>query len=370
MATITPYKIATRTWAHNTMGSAAKFSYSTGNDCLIASDINQDSSSFIITPSSNTNGAIPSSSLPDNTKCIKQSDLDNMYSKSYVNVDAKITYNKNALLFDGKYNLSIRVYYKNFITSNNITTYPVSTGILKNLDIDVIINCYNKNGDIEPVAKTTTGCSLLANAFSTKEIGMVCLSINNAPTLISDTITGLIDNEVFAAHYLEDMYNYYNGGTSTYRYDIISSISPEYGVEYSTVFQPQKYVPMATNVVTTTSTSVITASIQYDCTSNSNATLVPGVSTTWGYRIIVSNITPTTSTTPASSISVTVDKGTITRNNSWNSTTKTLTITGSVTYTSTSELELVPIVKISYKKSGYTPLSAQFVVNLTQSVVA
>jgi hypothetical protein len=243
------------------------------------------------------------------------------------------------------------------------------TGILKNLDINVIIRCYNKNGDIEPVAETTTGCSLLAQSNVTDEIGMKCLDINNRPTLTTDIITGLIDDDVFAAHYLEDMYNYYNGGLSTYNYDIISSISPEYGVNYGTTFKPQKYVPLPTNVVTTTSTNVITANINYSCTSNSGAQLVPGVSTTWGYKIILSNITPTTSTTPASSITVTVDKGTISRSNSWNSTTKTLTITGSVTYTPTSSTELFPIVNFRYTKAGYTPLNKQFIVNLSQSIV-
>ena len=367
MAYITPYKIATRTWAHDTMGSAAKFSYSTGNDCLTISDINQDTSArSIITPSSTTSGAIPSSYLSNSNKCIKQSDLDDMYENHYVNIDAKLTYN-NALTIS-KYNLTIRVYYKNTTVSLG-SAFPTTTGILKNINVDIVISCYDKL-ESRLVAETITGCSLSPNHTNINEIGMNCLNINNGVPLIGGTITGSIDNDVFAANYLNDMYNYYNGGTSTYTYDITSSITPEYGVEYNSIYQAQKYILLPPNVITTTSTSSITADLNYGCTSNSEASLVPGVSVTWGYKIILSNISPTTSTTPASSITLKVDKGTIIRNNSWNSTSNTLTITGSVTYTPTSELETVPFVSFIYRKNGYTPLSAVFPVNLKNEIVS
>lgn len=368
MAEIIPYKIATRTWAHNTMGSAAKLSYSTGNDCLIVSDINQDSSTYLITPSSTTNGAIPSSYLSNSNKCIKQSELDDKYDKHYVNVDAKIAYNSNAALVAGKYNLIIRVYYKNIDISSSGATYPIHVGILKNIDVTVTIRCFNKIA-IDPIAETTASCSLIANINSINEIGVTCLDIKNAPVVIGDPATGLISNELFVAKYLSDMYNYYNGGTSTYTYDIISQITPEYGAEYGSICQPQKYIPLPTNVITTSSTSYITANVKYECTSNSMASLVPGVEIIWGYKIIVSNISPSTTTTPESSITVTVDKGIITRNNSWNNISKTLTITGTVKYTPTTEAEFHPYVYFNYKKNGYTPLSRTFVVNMTQSVL-
>lgn len=367
MAEITPYKIATRTWAHNTMGSAAKFSYSTGDDCLTISDINQDTSlRSIITPSSTTSGAIPSSYLSNSNKCIKQSDLDDMYEKHYVNVDAKLTCS-NALTIS-KYNLTIRAHYKNTTVSLG-AAYPTTTGILKGITVDIVISCYNKLTN-SLVAETRTGGDLSPNHTNINEIGMTCLNINNGAPLFGDTITGVIDNDAFADNYLKDMYNYYDGGTSTYAYDITSSITPEYGVEYNSIYQPQKYILLPPNVITTTSTSSITAKLDYDCTSNSAASLVPGVSITWGYKITLSNISPTTSTTPASSITLKVDKGTIIRNNSWNSTSRTLTITGSVTYTPTTEFEMVPCVSFIYKKNGYTPLSAVFPVNLKQATVS
>jgi hypothetical protein len=364
MATITPYKIATRTWAHNTMGSAAKLSYSTGNDCLIVSDINQDSSAYIITPSSTSNGAVPSSSLSDSSKCIKQSDLDDMYKKHYVNIDAKIICNTATNLVFGKYNLKINVFYEN-VAYNTSYNYPKKTGILKDIEVSIVIKCLIKGKPTER-ATTTTGCVLLANPLSTGVIGMECLDIKNQATQVGSSSTGTLDNNAFMGHYLEDMYKYYNGGTSTYDYSIEANITPEYGVQYSSIFGPQKYVPLPVSVVTSTSSNMLSANVSYLCTSNNTNNTIPNVTNTWSYKIVVSNIVPAVSSTPASSITVTTDKGTISRSNSWDGTNKKLTITGTVTYTPSHDKDY-PNVTFIYARSGYVSIKRIYPVNTVAS---
>ena len=367
MATITPYKIATRTWANNTMGSAAKFSYSTGNDCLIVSDINQDSSAYLVTPSSNVNGAIPSSYLSNSTKCIKQSDLDEYYKKKYVNVDTTIKYKSNLAAFNA-YHIKISCNYCNDMESNSSNpSYPMRTGILKDLTNNVTITCINKLNN-RTIAYTDCSCVLTAlpNVTLTK-IEAICIDASNGSSLVNNPSTGAISNAHFLGYYLKDMYKYYNNGDSSYAYNITASITPEYGVMYNSPFEPQKYIPTINNVVTSTSDNDLSASISYNCTSEPNI-VRPNALNTWAYTMTVSNITPTVTSSIASYTTLSVDKGDITVNKSWNSSTKTLTITGTVTYTpGAEELSIVPIIDFSYKRTGYTTLNRKIPVNLTQA---
>ena len=363
MATITPYKIATRTWANNTMGSAAKFSYSTGNDCLIVSDINQDSSAYLVTPSSTVNGAIPSSYLSNSTKCIKQSDLDEYYKEKYVSVDTTIKYKSNLAAFNA-YHIKISCNYCNALENNSYPNYPMRTGILKDLTTNVSIVCSNKlNNRI--IASTDCSCVLTAapNNNSTK-IEAICLDASNGASIVGNP-TGAISNAHFLGYYLKDMYKYYNNGDSSYAYNITASITPEYGVMYNSPFEPQKYIPTINNVVTSTSDTNLSASITYNCTSGPDI-VRPNALNTWAYTMTVSNITPTVTSSIASYTTLSVDKGDITVNKSWNSSTKTLTITGTVTYTpGAEELRIVPIIDFSYKRTGYTTLNRKIPVNVT-----
>lgn len=365
MGTINSNKIATRTWSNSTMGSAAKLSYSSGNDCLTYSDINQDSSAYIIAPVSSANGALPSSYLSNSVKCLKQSDLDRYYNNKYLFVDTIIKYN-TAATTSTAYQIEIKCNYGNSLYTNNNTSYPINTGILEDLTANVTINCHNKNpiggmGSLR--ASTDCSCLLTAQPNNTEEkIEGICLSKNNGLVSNLNPSTGTLTNTVFLSYYLEDMYNYCNGEDSSYVYKLVTNITPEYGISYNSPLEAQKYVPIINDVVTTTTSNNISARIVYNCVSGPDFMTLNALNT-WQYTITISSITPTVTSSPASSIDITVDKGSITRSNSWNSTTKTLTISGKVTYTPTTETSL-PIVKFTYIKSNYTTLIRNFLVNV------
>lgn len=364
MATITPYKIATRTWANSTMGTAAKLSYSTGNDCLIVSDINQDSSTYLITPSSTTNGAIPSSFLANSTKCITQQQLDNKYEKIGIFTNVEIFYDSTVTTVFNNYTMTISAYYNNPGLQVS-KTYPTSIGVLKDLDITVNISCLDKL-ILTPIATTSCGYALLNNFSYEGTISANIISVKNGVKSVIGDYTGIITIDDFADAYLEDMYNYYNGGASTYRYEVIVEVSPEYGALYSSIYAPQKYVVEPVAITTRETSNILYATVAYTCTSNAETIPVVGSQITWGYKIVVTNISPTTTTSPASSITLTTSAGTITRSNSWDSTNKTLTITGTVTHTPTASTltDLYPTITFTYNRSGYAKLVKYYSVNV------
>ena len=163
------------------------------------------------------------------------------------------------------------------------------------------------------------------------------------------------------------MYKYYGGANSSYAYELIANITPEYGVIYNSPYEAQKYVPILNDVVTSVSINEISAKIEYNCVSGPNSVIL-NTDNVWRYTITVSDINPTVTSSPAADIDITVDKGTISRSNSWNSTTKTLTITGNVIFSSTVETNL-PIVKFTYTKTNYVTLTKNFNVNMRNAVV-
>lgn len=362
MATITPYKIATRTWSNSTMGSAAKLSYSTGNDCLIVSDINQDSSTNLITPSSTTNGAIPSSYLSNSNKCITQQELDNKYDKIGIFANVDIFYDTAVTSVFNKYTMTISTYYNN-PGLQATKRYPTRTGVVKDLNITVTISVY-EGSKITPIATTSCGYALLNNFSYEGTIGANIITVKNGVQNMNGNYKGTISINDFAAAYLKDMYNYYNGSTSTYSYNVIVKVSPEYGAIYSSFFQPQKYVPEPVAITTSSISNKLLANVVYTCTSNAETMPVVGSQITWGYKIVVSDISPTTTISPASSITLTTSAGTITRSNSWNSTNKVLTITGTVKHTPTSLSDLYPTITFTYNRSGYAKLVKYFSVNV------
>jgi hypothetical protein len=258
--------------------------------------------------------------------------------------------------------MTISAYYNNPGLQGS-KKYPTSTGVVKDLDIKVTINVY-EGIKITPIATTSCGYVLLEKFVYEGTIEANIITVKNGVKNINGDYTGTLDINDFAAAYLKDMYDYYNSGTSTYRYGVVVEVTPEYGALYGSIYQPQRYVPEPVAITTTTSSSKLDATVKYICTSNADTFPVVGSQITWGYKIEVSNITPTTTTSPASSITLTTSAGTITRSNSWNSTNKVLTITGTVKHTPTSLSDLYPTITFNYTKNGYATLIKYFAVNV------
>lgn len=325
-------KIATRKWCKENFGEASLVYYgntSTLNECVHSSDLNQ-SSANIVKPTSDTNGAIPSSYLSNNNKCITETAMYDFYQHLQINTTCYIIKtNKTSTL--SSYQLKCIATYNNYKTT--ASAYPAYGGLATNLTIIFGIDQFEK-------------LSIRTRA-STSITSTISKPINTSSNFIDSTIftsasysaatsgkTGILNYTDFLNAYIIDMYKYFNGESSNYSYAITCSLSPVAYISANTVLKPTYHI-VENNVIATLATLTrATANISYTCTSKT--------SNRWNFTITITN---KSNGTAQNLVLLSTDKGTI--GTSSNTGTTTQTITGYVSYTPSDSSD-VPYVTVTY----------------------
>lgn len=338
------------------------------NECISLDDLNQTTSSNYIIPSSKDAGAVPSAVISGGTKCVTQAYLDSLYANKIINVNTNIhkKTSSGGTLVAMPYSITITADYDNALLG---TVDPRFSNIYT--DLKVMVNFTRGRTSLLSYASETY--TLPASPNSEGKLTFDLLLGYGGSNVNSESTTGSMSVNDFLNENLSGMYNQYSAG-SVGNYSISVSITPEYNFLPNTPYKPHKYICYH-NITTTTgsagsSMTQLRFNYVYNCTSNpigTNASLIPGQTYTWEFTITMNNFSPTPSSSPANDVTLSNGGGTdnmnISVNKSWNSSTKTLTITGTATCIPTSSL--VPALKLTYSKSGnYTPFVRSFSLSL------
>lgn len=339
------------------------------NQCINLDALNQTSSTYYIIPLTKADGAVPKSVISGGSKCVTQAYVDSLYSNKIINVNTNIhrKTSSNGALIAYPYSINITAEYEN----QGIGHFsPQFSNIYT--DLTVTVN-FTYSGSIIGPGGTVSGASscyasesytLPANATADGKMTFDLLSGTGSINLNSGTMQGLVSVTDFLDKHLNGMYNQYSTGIGN-NYSISVSITPEYSFLPNSPLKPHKHIYYHNITTTTSSASSSMTQLRFDytysCTSNpisSNAVLIPGQTYTWGFTITMKNFSPTPSSSPENDITLSNGGGTddmnISVNKSWNSSTKTLTITGTATCIPT--YSVVPCLKLTYSRSGnYTP---------------
>lgn len=383
MAKITPYKIATRAWSLENIGES---SGSTGrslvktsslntndlNDCISLNDLNQNTSTNYIIPASKSDGAVPNSVIADGNKCVTQTYVDSLYANKIININTNIHYKTSSggTLVAMPYSITITAEYNNIVLGD-------LTNRFNNIYTDLLITVkfsYDKPADgISPTIKNYNYASatytLPANPNHNGTLTFDLLSASGSSGLNSGTTTqGELSVTDFLNRHLSGMYRQYaNGEIGNYSINVY--LTPEYNFLPNLPYTPHKHICYH-NITTTASESSsmtqLTCDCLYNCTSNPvsvHIPLIPGQTYTWGFKITMSNFSPTQTSSPANDVALSNGGGTNDMNidvsKSWNSSSKTLTITGTATCVPTT-ID-VPSIKVTYSKTGdYIPFVESF----------
>lgn len=364
---VVPNKIATRQWCKDTFGNASIVYTGNANtlpECIHASDLNKtNTDGYITLPSSDDNGALPSSYLPDEKKCYTQDAISKLYQIIPINPLLSIV--KMSLASGSaitKYKITVNITYYNLVRLAlkypSIGGFRASDGVGFNIEI----SRWSTSTSSNPLATTILSGMTLPYPSTTNSSSNVNQDVFSSTYRSSpiSTPTGSVEYDDFFVAYGADMYKYFNGETSDAIYTITASINTPAYIAQNTFFKPTYFELNPISVVTSTSTTETTnnakADIRYNCDSISNDS---SGNTIYGFTIKVSNKQP--NQTSQNLVSVSVNKGTLSITS--NSGTTTQTITGTITYKQT-DMSDIPRVTIKFSPSGYVPFSHTSLANL------
>ena len=365
---VVPNKIATRQWCKDTFGSGSLVlcnNLSRLNECIHASDLNKtNTDGYITLPSSDDNGALPSSYLPDEKKCYTQNAISKLYQIIPINPllsIVKISSASGSVII--QYKITVNITYYNLVRL--ALKYPSIGGFRASdgVGFNVEISRWSTSTSSNPLATTIlSGITLpypsTTNSSSTVDQDVFSSTYTSTP--ITSTPTGSVEYNSFFKAFIADMYKYFNGETSDAIYTVTASINTPAYISPNTFFKPTYFELNPISIVTSTSTAETTnnakADIRYNCDSISNDS---SGNTIYGFTIKVSNKQP--NQTSQSLVSVSVNKGTLSITS--NSGTTTQTITGTITYKQT-DMSDIPRVTIKFSPIGYVPFSFTSAVNM------
>ena len=283
MATISSYKIATRKWSSDTMGSG-KLSFGISSECIIPSDLNQTSSTNYVNPSSNTNGAAPITIIPNSSKCVTQKYLDNLYAVKDINVNSNIHLQSGTLQ---RYSIKIDGFYDNVSAPANVTSF---SNIYTDLTITIRFEYFKTTLDTSPTDYATTTCAVPCNSLTIGKIKFDILSASKGPVADYES-QGNISYSLFLNRHLTNMYKYYSGTSTSYKYNIVVSVTPEYRLTVNSPFTPHKHCVYSTVTTSTATTPPPENSVTATC-----ACSFTDVSTasefSYSFTMTVANIDP------------------------------------------------------------------------------